>query len=78
MYIRICFAGYTVTFRAIYDSGNVHKFLRALEKKIRHYDKDIEKVCSFHYQDFIEAINKLLQLKGGCRALRVTIAFSGD
>uniref|UniRef100_A0A914VGU5 Exocyst complex component n=1 Tax=Plectus sambesii TaxID=2011161 RepID=A0A914VGU5_9BILA len=56
--------------RAIYDGGDVHKFLRALENKIRHYDKDIEKVCSFHYQGFIEAIRELLQLKTRCQVLR--------
>lgn len=49
--------------RAIYDSGNVHKFARALERRIAHYDKNILKVCTFHYQGFLDSVSDL----GGLR-----------
>lgn len=58
-------------FRAIYDGGDVDKFMRALERKIKHYDKDIERLCNFHYNGFIEAIRELLEVKQQCQQLKV-------
>ncbi|KAL3981604.1 Exocyst complex subunit Sec15-like family protein [Acanthocheilonema viteae] len=49
--------------RAIYDCGDVHKFARALEHRIHHYDKSIQRICSYHYQGYVDAMKQLLQLK---------------
>ncbi|VDN34027.1 unnamed protein product [Gongylonema pulchrum] len=49
--------------RAIYDCGDVHKFARALEHRIHHYDKSIQRICSYHYQGYIDSMKQLLQLK---------------
>ncbi len=57
--------------RAIYDCGDVAKFARALDHRIRHYDRDIEKVCSFHYTGFVDAIRQLLQLTARSREIKV-------
>lgn len=59
--------------RAIYEPGkDVHKFMRALERKIHHYDKDIERLCNQHYSGFIETVRELVTVKQQCRVLRVT------
>ena len=57
--------------RAIYDGGNVDRFVSALQQKIRHYDRDIERLCSFHFNGFIEAVQEVLTLREQCRSLRV-------
>ncbi|KAL3089211.1 hypothetical protein niasHT_021155 [Heterodera trifolii] len=56
--------------RAIYDSGDVHKFTHALEKRITHYDKSILKVCTHHYQGFLDSIKQLRGLKEKCAEIR--------
>ncbi|CAD5229233.1 unnamed protein product [Bursaphelenchus okinawaensis] len=48
--------------RAIYDSGDVHKFSRALSRRIAHYDKNILKVCTYHYQGFLDSVGDLSSL----------------
>lgn len=62
--------------RAIYDGGDVHKFMLALERKIRHYDKDIERLCSMHYHGFIETVKDLVNVKQQCRELKVCVTDS--
>lgn len=58
--------------RAIYDRSDVTKFMSALERKIRQYDRDIEKLCSFHQQGFIGAIQELCGgMKKECDELKV-------
>ncbi|VDK43756.1 unnamed protein product [Anisakis simplex] len=56
--------------RAIYDCGDVHKFSRALEHRIHHYDKNIQKICSYHYQGHIDSMKQLLQLKSRCLEIK--------
>ena len=58
--------------RAIYDSGDVHKFARALEQRIAHYDKNILKVCTYHYQGFIDSMYQLNNLQGKCAEIKVS------
>ncbi|CAI5453981.1 unnamed protein product [Caenorhabditis angaria] len=56
--------------RAIYDTGDVQKFARALQQRISHYDKNIQKVCSFHYQSFVDAMQELMSLKEQCQMIK--------
>ncbi|WKX95838.1 hypothetical protein Q1695_012353 [Nippostrongylus brasiliensis] len=56
--------------RAIYDCGDVRKFSRALEHRIHQYDKNIQKVCSFHYQGFVDSMKELLLLKERCSDIK--------
>lgn len=51
------------TFRSIYESDEHEKFLDHLNTRIKNYDKEIERMCNYHYQGFIESIRELLQLK---------------
>nr|CDJ86544.1 Exocyst complex subunit Sec15 domain containing protein [Haemonchus contortus]CDJ96443.1 Exocyst complex subunit Sec15 domain containing protein [Haemonchus contortus] len=56
--------------RAIYDCGDVRKFSRALEHRIHQYDRNIQKVCSFHYQGFVDSMKELLLLKERCSDIK--------
>lgn len=51
------------TFRSIYEGDEHEKFLEHLNGRIKSYDKEIERMCNYHYQGFIESIRELLQLK---------------
>ncbi|CAL2051200.1 unnamed protein product [Caenorhabditis brenneri] len=65
--------------RAIYDTGDVQQFARALQQRISHYDKNIQKVCSFHYQSFVDAIQELLKLKEQCQDIKdETVAIDAE
>ncbi|VDD94048.1 unnamed protein product [Enterobius vermicularis] len=64
--------------RAIYDCGDVQKFARALEHRIQHYDKNIQKICSYHYQDHIESMKKLLDLKSKCLQIKEDVVEVDD
>ncbi|GMT06850.1 hypothetical protein PENTCL1PPCAC_29024, partial [Pristionchus entomophagus] len=56
--------------RAIYESGDVTKFSRGLEHRIHQYDKNIQRVCSHHYQGFIDSMKQLMQLREKCAAIK--------
>ncbi|VDN58698.1 unnamed protein product [Dracunculus medinensis] len=64
--------------RAIYDCGDVHKFSRALEHRIHQYDKNIQKICSYHYQSYIESVKQLLQLKSRCGEIKKDVIAIDD
>ncbi|RZF44474.1 hypothetical protein LSTR_LSTR002247 [Laodelphax striatellus] len=51
------------TFRAIYDGDDPQKFMETLEARIKTHNKDIERMCNFHYQGFIDSIRELLQVR---------------
>ena len=45
--------------------------MEKLEESIVTHDKEIEKMCNFHYQGFIESVNELLNVKGDTHKLKV-------
>jgi len=51
------------TFRGVYESGQHEIFLERLETRIKKHDKDIEKMCSHHYQGFIDSVRHLLRVR---------------
>lgn len=60
-----------VHFRAIYE-GNFHEsFLARLDQRIKEHDRDIERLCNFHYNGFIESITELIQVRGDAKVLKV-------
>ena len=62
---------YDVNFRTVYDSDGHKVFMEKLEESILQHDKEIEKMCNFHYQGFIESVNELLNVKGDTKKLKV-------
>jgi hypothetical protein len=63
-------------FRAIYDSGDVYKFGRELERRIAQYDKNILKMCTYHYQEFLDSVGQLKSVKDRCDEIKVLFIFT--
>lgn len=62
---------YFFFFRAIYDGDEHQKFMERLDARIKNHDKDIERMCNFHYQGFIDSIRELLQVRSQANKLKV-------
>ncbi|XP_067003140.1 exocyst complex component 6B isoform X3 [Anabrus simplex] len=54
---------------AIYDGDEHQKFMERLDARIKSHDKDIERMCNFHYQGFIDSIRELLQVRSQAKKL---------
>lgn len=61
------------TLRAVYDGEQHTEFMDKLEERIRVHDKDIERMCNYHYQGFIESVNELLKVRGEARKLKMRV-----
>ncbi|CAH1390512.1 unnamed protein product [Nezara viridula] len=61
------------TFRAIYDGDEEQKFMELLDGRIKQHDRDIEKMCNYHYQGFIDSIRELLQVRSQAQKLNTEI-----
>lgn len=61
------------TLKTIYDSDGHKMFMEKLDESIQHHDKEIEKMCNFHYQGFIESVNELLNVKGDTYKLKLYV-----
>lgn len=63
------------TLRSIYDDQpNAHKrFMEKLEARIRNHDREIEKMCNFHHQGFVDAITELLKVRSDAGKLKVQV-----
>lgn len=62
-----------VSLRSIYnDQPNAHKrFMEKLDARIRNHDREIEKMCNFHHQGFVDAITELLKVRADAEKLMV-------
>lgn len=63
------------TLRSVYDDQpNAHKrFMEKLEARIRNHDREIEKMCNFHHQGFVDAITELLKVRSDAGKLKVQV-----
>uniref|UniRef100_A0A673AQJ5 Exocyst complex component n=1 Tax=Sphaeramia orbicularis TaxID=375764 RepID=A0A673AQJ5_9TELE len=61
------------TLRSIYDDQpNAHvRFMEKLDARIRNHDREIEKMCNFHHQGFVDAITELLKVRADAEKLMV-------
>ena len=57
----------------MYDGEQHTEFMDKLEERIRAHDKEIERMCNYHYQGFIESVNELLKVRGEARKLKVFV-----
>ncbi|KAJ8985081.1 hypothetical protein NQ317_019765 [Molorchus minor] len=57
------------TFRAIFDNDEHVEFKKKLEERIKHHDKDIERLCNVYYQGFIESVRELLEVRSQSNVL---------
>lgn len=47
--------------------------MEKLDTRIRNHDREIEKMCNFHHQGFVDAINELLKVRADAEKLKVRI-----
>ncbi|PKU42091.1 exocyst complex component 6 isoform x2 [Limosa lapponica baueri] len=61
------------TLRSVYDDQpNAHqRFMEKLDACIRNHDREIEKMCNFHHQGFVDAITELLKVRADAEKLKV-------
>ncbi|XP_018416706.1 PREDICTED: exocyst complex component 6B isoform X5 [Nanorana parkeri] len=58
------------TLRSVYDGEEHSTFMEKLEVRIRNHDREIEKMCNFHYQGFVDSITELLKVRGEAEKLK--------
>ncbi|XP_068114279.1 exocyst complex component 6 isoform X3 [Hyperolius riggenbachi] len=63
------------TLSSVYDDlPNAHqRFMEKLDTRIRNHDREIEKMCNFHHQGFVDAINELLKVRADAEKLKVQV-----
>lgn len=59
-------------YRAVYDDDELGKFVELLDSRIKSHDTEIERMCNFHYQGFIDSVRELLQVSTDAAHLRVS------
>ncbi|XP_053407122.1 exocyst complex component 6B-like isoform X1 [Mercenaria mercenaria] len=58
------------TLRAVYDDDELNKFEHLLDSTIKSHDREIERMCNYHYQGFIDSVRELLQVSTDAAHLR--------
>ncbi|XP_038211692.1 exocyst complex component 6 [Zerene cesonia] len=61
-------------FRSVYEGEGHEAFVQQLDERIKQHDKEIEKLCNFYYQGFIDAIHELLQVRTHAEKLHTEIS----
>ncbi|PRD23956.1 UNVERIFIED_CONTAM: Exocyst complex component 6B [Trichonephila clavipes] len=61
--------------RAIYEGDEYEKFMERLDARIKNHDRDIERMCNFHYQGFIDSIRELLQVRTKAQKLKSKVSW---
>ena len=55
----------------MYESDGQGDFLEKLEEHSIAQDKEIERMCNFHYQGFIASVHELIRVRTDARELKV-------
>ncbi|XP_072027569.1 exocyst complex component 6B-like isoform X2 [Amphiura filiformis] len=58
------------TLRAIQDGEDQQRFMEHLNSRIAEHDRDIERMCNFHYQGFVDSIGELLKVRKHAEKLK--------
>uniref|UniRef100_A0A670ZJJ4 Exocyst complex component EXOC6/Sec15 N-terminal domain-containing protein n=1 Tax=Pseudonaja textilis TaxID=8673 RepID=A0A670ZJJ4_PSETE len=45
--------------------------MEKLDARIRNHDREIEKMCNFHYQGFVDSITEFLKVRAEAQKLKV-------
>lgn len=51
--------------------------MEKLDARIRNHDREIEKMCNFHHQGFVDAIKELLKVRADAEKLMVMWSLEG-
>nr|XP_022341986.1 exocyst complex component 6B-like isoform X1 [Crassostrea virginica]XP_022341987.1 exocyst complex component 6B-like isoform X2 [Crassostrea virginica] len=60
--------------RAVYEGDELEKFKESLGDHIKNHDKEIERMCNYHYQGFIDSIRELLKVSCDAAQLKDEIS----
>ncbi|XP_061171334.1 exocyst complex component 6B-like [Saccostrea echinata] len=60
--------------RAVYEGDELEKFKESLNEHIKTHDKEIERMCNYHYQGFIDSIRELLKVSCDAAQLKDEIS----
>nr|XP_015911635.1 exocyst complex component 6B isoform X2 [Parasteatoda tepidariorum] len=63
---------------ALYDGDEYEKFMERLDARIKNHDRDIERMCNFHYQGFIDSIRELLQVRSKAQKLKNEVLLTNE
>ncbi|XP_039189846.1 exocyst complex component 6B isoform X3 [Crotalus tigris] len=58
------------TLRSVYDGAEHGRFMEKLDARIRNHDREIEKMCNFHYQGFVDSITEFLKVRAEAQKLK--------
>lgn len=57
--------------RSVYEDDGQTDFLRKLDEHSKGHEKEIERMCNFHYQGFVESVNELIRVRSDANKLKV-------
>ncbi|KAL3863861.1 hypothetical protein ACJMK2_005588 [Sinanodonta woodiana] len=66
------------TLRAVYENDELEKFMEMLDSRIKNHDKEIERMCNYHYQGFIDSVRELLRVSTDAAQLRGEISATDE
>ncbi|ELT98261.1 hypothetical protein CAPTEDRAFT_168993 [Capitella teleta] len=64
--------------RSVYEGPEPSHFEERLDHRIKNHDKEIERMCNYHYQGFIESVRGLLQVRTDVECLKLEINKTND
>eukprot|EP00795_Rhopilema_esculentum_P012131 gene12131-2735_t len=64
--------------RSVYDECIQQQFLSKLDDRIKTHDKEIERMCNYNYQGFVESVNELIKVRSDARTLKVQVKKADD
>ena len=62
--------------RTVYENKQQESFLESIEQFLEENQAEIEKICNFHYEDFINSVNESLLVKEESTQLRCELDLS--
>ncbi|KAK3587474.1 hypothetical protein CHS0354_003611 [Potamilus streckersoni] len=66
------------TLRAVYENDELEKFMEMLDSRIKNHDREIERMCNYHYQGFIDSVRELLRVSTDAAQLRGEISATDE
>ena len=62
---------YLYLHRSVYENNSEADFLKKLRDHSIGHEKEIERMCNFHYQGFVESVNELIRVRSDANRLKV-------
>lgn len=57
--------------RSVYEDDSQSDFLKKLDEHSKDHEKEIERMCNFHYQGFVESVSELIRVRTDANQLKV-------